>query len=326
MSVQRRRGAASSNTVLAPSSARFEEKDERKIAYDPEETARGVGSENKPLLTLMEEVLLLGLKDEEGVLSFWNDSISYVLRGCIMTELALQGKIAMINDPLRRQHALSERKVEVIDDRQTGEVLLDETLDLMKKSEPMSVNSWIDALSGETWNLSKIGYQLKQVRERLCKGLVDKKICRTEKRSYILFDMATHPVVDFSAKHEIVSRLHHLIDSSTFTPDFANSKWFPNRLPLRTLRAVCLATSAHAANVLENMYANVSYDVRDTAFLKTDEMLLDFSEYPFVLRNSNPWETSVFNAVNDEIDSSMQTRLEVIAAVLQTYTQLDSVV
>jgi len=42
----------------------------------------------------------------------------------------------------------------------------------------------------------KIGYQLKQVRERLAKGLVDKGILRTEKRNFLLFDMATHPIAD----------------------------------------------------------------------------------------------------------------------------------
>lgn len=50
--------------------------------------------------------------------------------------------------------------------------------------------------SGETWNVLKIGYQLKQVRERLAKGLVDKGVLRTEKRNFLLFDMATHPVAD----------------------------------------------------------------------------------------------------------------------------------
>jgi Golgi phosphoprotein 3 len=29
-------------------------------------------------LTLMEEIILLGIKDSEGLLSFWNDNISYV--------------------------------------------------------------------------------------------------------------------------------------------------------------------------------------------------------------------------------------------------------
>ena len=41
----------------------------------------------------------------------------------------------------------------------------------------------------------KIGYQLKQVRERLAKGLVDKGVLRTEKRNFLLFDMACQRVL-----------------------------------------------------------------------------------------------------------------------------------
>jgi Golgi phosphoprotein 3 len=40
----------------------------------------------------------------------------------------------------------------VIDDRQTGETILDETLRMMKSQqdvEKINVNSWIDLLSGE---------------------------------------------------------------------------------------------------------------------------------------------------------------------------------
>jgi Golgi phosphoprotein 3 len=40
--------------------------------------------------------------------------------------------------------------IEVIDDTMTGETLLDETLKMMKNSEKMSVNSWIDLLSGQS--------------------------------------------------------------------------------------------------------------------------------------------------------------------------------
>ena len=46
-------------------------------------------------LTLMEEVLLLGLKDKEGYTSFWNDCISSGLRGCILIELALRGRVEL---------------------------------------------------------------------------------------------------------------------------------------------------------------------------------------------------------------------------------------
>jgi len=56
----------------------------------------------------------------------------------------------MVKDPSRRRMALGERLVEVVDDRQTGETILDEALKMMKaqESERMSVNSWIDLLSG----------------------------------------------------------------------------------------------------------------------------------------------------------------------------------
>ena len=124
----------------------------------------------------MEEVLLLGLKDKQvyacsiilhigsgaddefkGYLSFWNDNISYALRGCIVIELAFRGRISMQKDASRRRFPLQDRIVEVIDETLTGEVLLDEALKMMKSSEKMSVASWIDLMSGkyETLLMSK---------------------------------------------------------------------------------------------------------------------------------------------------------------------------
>ncbi len=64
----------------------------------------------------------------------------------------------------------------------------------------------------------KIGYQLKQVRERLAKGLVDKGILRTEKRNFLLFDMATHPVADGGAKEEIRRRVRNVLTQRTVVP------------------------------------------------------------------------------------------------------------
>ncbi|RCH98379.1 hypothetical protein CU098_011626, partial [Rhizopus stolonifer] len=87
---------------------------------------------------------------------------NYALRGCIVIELALRGRISMVKDPNRRKYALCDRHIEVINDNLTGEVLLDEALKMMKVSDKMSVSSWIDLMSGETWNVMKIGYQLKQ--------------------------------------------------------------------------------------------------------------------------------------------------------------------
>lgn len=54
----------------------------------------------------------------------------------------------MQKDSSRRRFPLADRVIEVVDDTLTGEVLLDEALKMMKSSEQMSVNEWIDLMSG----------------------------------------------------------------------------------------------------------------------------------------------------------------------------------
>lgn len=120
-----------------------------KIAFDPRDISESAERNKQPKLTLMEEVLLMGLKDKQGYLSFWNDNISYALRGCIVIELAFRGRISMQRGSERRRFPLAERLIEVVDDTLTGEVLLDEALKMMKSSEKMSVSSWIDLMSGK---------------------------------------------------------------------------------------------------------------------------------------------------------------------------------
>ncbi|KAF8941960.1 Vacuolar protein sorting-associated protein 74, partial [Haplosporangium bisporale] len=85
-------------------------------------------------------------------------------------ELAFRNRIAMVKDPNRRKYPLADRYIEVVSEKLTGEVLLDEALKMINSTqERMSVGQWIDLMSGETWNVMKIGFQLKQVRERLAK-------------------------------------------------------------------------------------------------------------------------------------------------------------
>ncbi|TQS31904.1 hypothetical protein Golomagni_07803, partial [Golovinomyces magnicellulatus] len=127
----------------------YDESTGHRVAYDPRDLndEREIGE--NPRLTLMEEILLLGLKDRQGYLSFWNDNISYTLRGCILIELALRRRIAITKDPMRKRFGLTERMVDVIDAKMTGEVLLDEALKMMKASERMSVAQWVDLMSGK---------------------------------------------------------------------------------------------------------------------------------------------------------------------------------
>lgn len=233
-------------------------------------------------------------------------------------ELAFRGKIAMVNDPSRRRFPLSDRYIEVIDDKITGEALLDETIKIMKFSEPLSVSTWIDYLSGETWNLTKISYQLKQVRERLAKGLVDKGILRTEKRNFFLFDMATHPVADTSTKDEIKRRVITCLTARTIV--LPNTILFPEDVPFRFLRSIALVAGAYAANVLENVLTNLSYDARDQAFNRADEILSDYSEWPFVARtggNVGGAGANLTEEIANELkaNADKELQIEIIAAV-----------
>ncbi|KAH6982840.1 vacuolar protein sorting-associated protein [Ilyonectria robusta] len=298
-----------------------------KIAFDPRDISESAERSKQPKLTLMEEVLLLGLKDKQGYLSFWNDNISYALRGCIVLELAFRGRIAMEKDASRRRFPLADRNIEVIDDALTGEVLLDEALKMMKQSEKMSVSSWIDLMSGETWNLMKIGYQLKQVRERLAKGLVDKGILRTEKRNFLLFDMATHPVADGGAKEEIRRRVRNILTQRTVVLN--GSQFLPESLEFRYLRSLSMVCAAYAANVLENALSTLGHEARERAFAQTDELLADYSQWPFGKKaTGNGIGANLPQVIAEETTSSTgkdkELQLEVVAACLSVFTRLDS--
>lgn len=297
-----------------------------KIAFDPRDISESEERNKQPKLTLMEEILLLGLKDKQGYLSFWNDNISYALRGCIVIELAFRGRISMQKDSSRRRFPLADRIIEVIDDTLTGEVLLDEALKMMKSSEKMSVSSWIDLMSGETWNLMKIGYQLKQVRERLAKGLVDKGILRTEKRNFLLFDMATHPVVDAAAKDEIRKRVRTVCSARTVV--LPASQFLPEELEFRYLRTVAMVCGAYAANVLENALVTMGHENRERAFAQVDELLAEYSQWPFGKRTGGQQGigANLGQVIQQEVErgKDKELQLEIVAACLSVFTRLDS--
>lgn len=326
-----------------------------------------------------------------------------------MLELAFRGRIAMHKDASRRRLPLPDRVIEVVDDTLTGEVLLDETLKMMKASEKMSVSAWVDLLSGmhlpltpppppkqhtqilmtlptaphwpsrhcrhdnchvplredrgyniaadhreranpagETWNLMKIGYQLKQVRERLAKGLVDKGILRTEKRNFLLFDMATHPVADGGAKEEIRRRVRNVLTQRTVV--LPGSQFLAENLEFRYTRTIAMVCAAYAANVLENALSTLGHEARERAFAQTDELLAEYSQWPFgkkatgngiganlpqvigevsneqLLPHTRGLKLTNALSVMQEVDKAKdkELQLEVVAACLNVFTRLDS--
>lgn len=84
----------------------------------------------------------------QGYTSFWNDCISSGLRGCVLVELALRGRIVLEKTGLRRR-SLANRKVMCISDTPTGDTLLDEALKHIRDTKPLeTTQTWIDYLSG----------------------------------------------------------------------------------------------------------------------------------------------------------------------------------
>lgn len=236
-------------------------------------------------LTLMEEVLLLGLKDKEGYTSFWNDCISSGLRGCILIELGLRGRVELERAGMRRK-GLCTRKIILKSDTPTGDVLLDEALKHIKETDPPeTIQNWIEYLSGETWNPLKLRYQLKNVRERLAKNLVEKGVLTTEKQNFLLFDMTTHPLNDNVIKCRLVKKIQ----------DAVLTKWVndPQRIDKRMLALILLA---HASDVLENAFAPLNDDDYELAMRRVRELLdLDF-ESEAAKANANEVIWAVFAA------------------------------
>lgn len=163
----------------------------------------------------------------------------------------------------------------------------------------------------------KIGYQLKQVRERLAKGLVDKGLLRTEKRNFLLFDMATHPVVDNTAKDEIRQRTINALAAKTIV--FKDSTWFPETAPMRFTRTIAMVCAAYAANVLENALERMGHEARERAFNRVDELLAGFSQWPFQMPPSSGVGQNLATAIHEEVEANREKelQLEVVAAVLQ---------
>lgn len=117
------------------------------------------------------------------------------------------------------------------------------------------------------------------MRERLAKGLVDKGILRTEKRNFLLFDMATHPVADATAKKETLRRVEALsCGSSSRLPPRIYQEGESIAYP--ATRALLLVCSAFAANVLDNALLHLTYEAREATFQKIEDWIEVFGQWP----------------------------------------------
>ena len=105
-------------------------------------------------------------------------------------------------------------------------------------------------------------YQIRNVRERIAKNLVEKGVLTTEKQNFVLFDMTTHPLTDSSAKQKLIKKVQ----------DAVLTRWVKetNRMDKRTLALIILA---HASDVLENAFASLPDEEYDLAMKRVRELL-----------------------------------------------------
>ncbi|NXK00679.1 GOLP3 protein, partial [Corythaixoides concolor] len=171
----------------------------------------------------------------QGYTSFWNDCISSGLRGCMLIELALRGRLQLEACGMRRKSLLT-RKV--------------------------SGGKWSCLFLCETWNPLKLHYQLRNVRERLAKNLVEKGVLTTEKQNFLLFDMTTHPLTNNNIKQRLIKKVQEAV----------LDKWVndPHRMDKRLLALVYLA---HASDVLENAFAPLLDEQYDLATKRVRQLL-----------------------------------------------------
>ena len=166
----------------------------------------------------------------------------------------------------------------------------------------------------------KIGYQLKQVRERLAKGLVDKGILRTEKRNFLLFDMATHPVADGGAKDEIRRRVRTVLTNRTVV--LPPNQFLPEELEFRYIRTIAMVCAAYAANVLENALSSLGHESRERAFAQVDELLSEYSQWPFAKRAGGAQSigANLGHVITEEVNKGKDKELQLEVGTLSSFS------
>lgn len=187
-------------------------------------------------LTLMEKLCLLALGDERAQLSILNDNIPYVLRACILLELTLakRTKLNLHNGGNRNEPW--KLSVVINDFNPVGDVFLDEAIKTIAQ-ENLSLQKWIDVLTGETWNRRLSEYQMRNLRERICKSLMEKGIVTSQKSSLFLVETTEYPLLNITLKRNLC---HDIIDSALD----------PSKLNLYSL---CLLLSLSGAKILHKV-------------------------------------------------------------------------
>lgn len=133
----------------------------------------------------------------------------------------------------------------------------------------------------------KLQYQLKNVRERLAKNLVEKGVLTTEKQGFVFFEMTTHPLINMQMKTKLVKKVQEAM----------LSKWVndPHRMDKRTLSLILLA---YSSDVLENAFVFLSDEDYEIVMKRLRELQELDMELESQKPNANEIMWGVFATLN----------------------------
>lgn len=145
------------------------------------------------MLTLPEELLLLGLNDEKGsVVSAAAMGLPYGLTGTVLMELAIRGRISVEGET-----------VSIISTETTPVEFLDEALRNIAQSPKKRKADW--------W-IARPASLVKKLGERLKARLVEAGILRDEEHKFLwVFPYHRYPAQDARPEHETRRRIHDVI-------------------------------------------------------------------------------------------------------------------
>ena len=143
---------------------------------------------------LHEDILLLALDDETGVVPF-GSMYQYGMAGGIVTELVLSRRITLTKQK-------KSMLVDVVKATQTGDPLLDEVLERMRTAKRRaSLQTWISRIA-----------QTRKLQARVAARLRDRGVLRSEEgRVLLFFRRTTWPTQNPAPEHDLVERIREAI-------------------------------------------------------------------------------------------------------------------
>ncbi len=153
------------------------------------------------MLRFAEEILLLALDDHSGRLHMLPErALDFAVAGAMLLELAFEKRIDT-----------DVTQLTILDPRPTGDVLLDQVLEVLPHKEK---NLTIQKA------LARVALKAPRLREQLFERLVEKRVLtRKEERFLWVLNERRYPVIDDREEQEVKSRIRDVVLTPDAIPD-----------------------------------------------------------------------------------------------------------